>query len=149
MNRINLAEDMLPPSSNIEKPEVPFKVGDAIIFYRSDYERGRDTADPTSKGITKYDPAWSLPSRVTQVKDGRLQCVEMGTARTRQVPFAHCKLLPSTYPESLRRVNAEHVTQNMPRRLPNDKLPFSLEFMGPSKPSRYCPLMCTIAIPIT
>lgn len=65
--------------------EADVKVGDWIVFWLSDYERSLSSRE----GLTKYSPKWSLPAKVSQVKDktvivklwGDLDC-------ERQVPVA-------------------------------------------------------------
>jgi hypothetical protein len=111
-----------------QKMHVPkIEVGDSILFYRSNYERARDTADPRASGVTKYDPTWSLPSRVNKVKDKQVNCTEIGTGYSRDVPISQCRLLPKDYPPSLEKINKEFLHTGLPRRLPATQLPFDLE----------------------
>lgn len=101
-----------------------FNPGAIIVFSRSDYERSRDSADPTHDGFSKYSPKWSLPARVLSSKSNQVKCVEIGTGRQRDVPLRMCKLLPPEVPVSLQRINAEHLKQSLPRRLAFADLPF-------------------------
>jgi len=118
----------LEPETHIPKIEI----GDTILFYRSTYERTRDTADPRASGITKYDPTWSLPSRVNKIKDKQVNCTEIGTGYSRDVPISQCRLLPKDIPPSLEKINAEFLRTGLPRRLPAIQSPFDVEKQTPS-----------------
>eukprot|EP00923_Selenidium_pygospionis_P053269 GHVN01092275.1.p1 GENE.GHVN01092275.1~~GHVN01092275.1.p1 ORF type:complete len:339 (+),score=12.81 GHVN01092275.1:69-1085(+) len=95
--------------------EVPEKVklGDFVIYLRSDYERTR--MDEGAQSF-RYSPKWSLPAKVTQVGTGVLRLLEYGTAQERKVPISQVKVLPVDLPLTIRKINWEHIQHCFPRR---------------------------------
>ena len=117
----------LKDSSDEEEPPA-FSVGDRIVFYRSGYERARDSTvtDPKLRAQA-MEPKWSLPARVVRVGKGQLSCIEIGTSKPRDVPFVRARHLPTPEYPTLQKIYADQLDQALPRRpLPAD-LPWNVD----------------------
>lgn len=94
-------------------PREKFKLGDWVVFFRSQYEKSVSTPEGAS---LKYSPLWSLPAKVIDVRPGVLLVQEWGTyGRPRQVPMAHVRLLTGPVPLSLQTLNMQLLEVDHPR----------------------------------
>lgn len=80
-------EMLLKPCHNI-------KVGDTIVYYKTEYQCRRDAH---ISDYPQYSSSWSLPHAVVEVKDASIICKEIHNrqAKPRQVPLRLCRKLTS------------------------------------------------------
>jgi hypothetical protein len=104
-----VTEDRLKKTS----PPEAVEIGDWVIYYLSTYEKGVLSEDLLS---AKYKPNWSLPARVTSLKDKAITVLPWGAGTTeRQVPLAQVRKLTGTVPAVLVADNLRLLEKYQPR----------------------------------
>ena len=88
------------------------KVGDFCVFERSDTDQRNFNPDGLSAHA--YGLQWSLPARVMEVHTHRVQVKEYATGQERLVPLNKIRLLPKELPQTLKKINWEHIQLTLP-----------------------------------
>lgn len=97
--------------------ERTIKVGDLVVYYLSDYQRMKAAAQQSNEsGVTGYSAEWSLPHRVTTVKDKVVEVADIlsPTKPIRQVPITLIRVLGNNVPKSLEELNWAALQQEAP-----------------------------------
>ena len=89
------------------------RVGDLCVYHLSAYERGVQVIDGTGIKQT-YSVAWSLPCRITEIHDNQVTVQALyGSPVKRKVSRTYVRKLCTDVPESLVRLNAQVVSQQL------------------------------------
>lgn len=89
------------------------QVGDWIVYLSSVYEK--ETGARKEDCSTRYGPQWSLPSRVTEVKDKVVLCDICGIPGSqRQVPLTQIRVLKGEVPRTLASLNLLMMKKELP-----------------------------------
>ena len=91
-----------------------FEVGKWVVYPLGEHERQYAT-HPVSSNL-KYSPQWSLPAKITQLKNNALTVAVLGCPmRTRDVAKQACRLLKYDIPQSLVKLALETIDYEAPR----------------------------------
>ncbi len=98
-------------------PLTPIITGDWIQFKLGDYESDSHFGSAKITTTKKFQPKWSIPAKVIEVRDLQLKVQLLGKPDEicRLIPISQVRRLPCEIPASLAQLHMKNIEIEMPR----------------------------------